>query len=521
MDVTLTQQFDEPTTKRRLRHAFFVLNLPTYLAYAIVSAGFAVLATLPLPELASWICLGLAVVYVVCLLLWFPRVWRVYREIWRKTGAFEHPTAIRLTDEWKEVRCGENFAKNEYRVYSAYLECREIIILVQQKVVAAFFDKADLADGGAELMRRFDAAGVKRIRQWSLRRWWKPIVELAIFIALLIIVVRPGVVRLGADETYRFPANAAAQMRKSMACRGTMLMIPVVDPGWPEKSGREVVLETPVEIAFPFERLPKLTGHQYGLGEYAWDVGSKGLLIFFLVTGSDGSLYAMYPPIAPFSEDRDIRFRKAAVSLEWQAAFMSPAMQDPKSAGSGVWKSGMPYRWRDPETALPILKKFWIAHPLSVTAKEGKWEPVRIPCFTPNLYCERKEHPMPRFTAKEVLRLHPVKGKAADEDYDETLLAFPNGKRASHIAGMQRELLALWSTGQYRVVAYDRRAETDIDDPERDNPWAPNLRSWAADMGIPLVILYGEDKSAPPCPGLPPEVRQYWQCPQCAKDEMK
>ena len=43
----------------------------------------------------------------------------------------------------------------------------------------------------------------------------------------------------------------------------------------------------------------------------------------------------------------------------------------------------------------------------------------------------------------------------------------------------------------------------------------------AANRGIPLVILYGADDGAPEYPGLPKGVRQYWQCPGCAADQMK
>lgn len=100
-------------------------------------------------------------------------------------------------------------------------------------------------------------------------------------------------------------------------------------------------------------------------------------------------------------------------------------------------------------------------------------------------------------------------------------MEFPNGNVAEHIMGMREELDKLWKTGKYRIIAYDRRAQEDLKDPERGNPWAPNLREYATDRGIPLVILYGDDKSAPDYPGLPKGIRQYWQCPQCAQAQRK
>ena len=60
-----------------------------------------------------------------------------------------------------------------------------------------------------------------------------------------------------------------------------------------------------------------------------------------------------------------------------------------------------------------------------------------------------------------------------------------------------------------------------VDDPERDHPWAPALRCYAAELGIPLVILYGKDDRAPNYPGLPKNVTQYWQCPGCMAAQMR
>ena len=35
--------------------------------------------------------------------------------------------------------------------------------------------------------------------------------------------------------------------------------------------------------------------------------------------------------------------------------------------------------------------------------------------------------------------------------------------------------------------------------------------------GIPIAILYGTDPDASVLPGIPQGLRQYWQCPECAK----
>ena len=61
------------------------------------------------------------------------------------------------------------------------------------------------------------------------------------------------------SKAYRFPANAASQIRQHIQCKGIMLMIPVVLANWPREN-KVAVLENPVEIAFPFDALPSFTG---------------------------------------------------------------------------------------------------------------------------------------------------------------------------------------------------------------------------------------------------------------------
>ncbi|MBP5672653.1 MAG: hypothetical protein J6X49_09700 [Victivallales bacterium] len=347
-------------------------------------------------------------------------------------------------------------------------------------------------------------------------------------------------------KAYRFPSNAAFQMKKAIPCKGPMLLIPIARPKGPGES-KPAVLDTPVEISFPFENLPSLTGYQYVVYGYSWTVGSNGFLFAFFLVGSDGSIFFMDTPDAPFGKDRDIKFFKANLSDDWRKSFTA-CLTEEHWGLSGFWQlpDGAPaYHWRKPEDAVPILKSFCVNHPFVSTSKEGKWERVKFPCFTPNVYCSQGVHAMPKFSANEILLLYPtikVVNIGNDFSYNETQLAFPNGKIASHISGMEQELDKLWATGKYTILAYDRRAEKDVEDPERDSPWAPSLRTYAADKGIPLVILYGDgkdalhddslpknvrqfwhgdDKSAPVYEGLPKGVTQYWQCPQCMHEQMK
>ncbi len=511
MDITLNVQCDEATSRRTFRRAFYALEAPEYAQPALDIVLMVRLGQL-LPGGYGLLAFGAALVLFCFASSWFFRTWKVYRELYRKSGIFDDPTVIRLTDSFIVTSCGGNESKCEYRVFSGFMRCRDFIVLTAQSAISGIYARKEFPDGGAEFAQCLEKAGVKEMPFFSFGRWW----HLCLPVALLFAVesdIGGGTARGG---EYHYPVTAAAQMRKHIDCRGTMLMIPVAAPDF-HKNMLKVELGTPVEIRYPFDALPKLTGYQYVVHGYTWDIGKKGLLYCFLLAGEDGSLYVMRPPTAPFdSGDRDIRFYRTNLSPERKAAF---------SAASGVlelpvWSGKKPFRWRDPDAALPILRKFRSDHPTAADAGNGKWEHIERTCFTPNVYCERKLPLMPVFTAKEVLVLRPHKAPEKD-GYAETDLLFPDGRTAGHIEGMKSELSAQWASGRYRVVAYDRRGEAELNDPERDHPWAPYLRGAAADMGIPLVILYGDDPAAPEYPGLPKGVRQFWQCPQCAAEQMR
>ena len=327
-------------------------------------------------------------------------------------------------------------------------------------------------------------------------------------------------------EAYRFPPNVAAQMRKAVKCKEPMLLVPIVLPEWPRDNDGKAVLETPVEIAFPFDNLPSLTGYQYVVQGGLWTVGPKGLLQAFLLIGADGTVYFMDTPDGPVGGDNDIDFYIAHMSAVWQEEFGRCLNNAVWSRGTGFWTlpdGGATYRWRNSGSAVPVLREFCSDWPAVTDSKTAQWEKVRQPCFTPNVYCEKGTHAMPKFRADEILLLRPtvvVKYiRAADFTHKETQLLFPDGQKVGDIAAMRRGMDKLWKTAQYKIVAYDRRSEKDLSDPERNNPWGPQLRAYAADKGIPLVILYGDDESAPEFEGLPKGVRQYWQCPQCAREK--
>ena len=313
-------------------------------------------------------------------------------------------------------------------------------------------------------------------------------------------------------QAYHFPKNVSFQLRSHINCRTPMLLIPLA---LLENDHANVALDQPVEITYPFDDMPALTGYQYVVRGYLWTIGAKGFLFAFLLLGSDGNIYYMDTPDQPFGLDRNIRFFQADVSDAWQKSFASCLEDKPWSGSLGIWRlphGETRYHWRNPEEALPIVKEFCAKHPLASTSAEGQWKYIKLPSVK-NQYCSQGKHKMPRFNAKEVLMLRP----SGTEEM--TNVKFPNGVNTNHIAGTWEEIDKLWKTGKYKILAYDMRSEETIEDPLLDNPWA--LCTYAAERGVPLVFLCGEDKDAPQYEGLPNGVGQFWQCPQCSHEQME
>ena len=107
MELTLEHHLDERAAKQRLRRVFRVFFAPTYVRYALYIVLFCLFG-LRFPSFYRNIFFIFAAAYAVLILVWFPRTWRVYREVCRKTGAFERPSVIRLTDTGIETVCGES-----------------------------------------------------------------------------------------------------------------------------------------------------------------------------------------------------------------------------------------------------------------------------------------------------------------------------------------------------------------------------------------------------------------------------
>lgn len=186
MELTITEQIDEAEAKRRNRKFFLTFYVNYYVAYALVVVLFS-LCGLYLRIEANYLFYALALAYLISILIWFPRNWRIRRAMYRKTGQFEHPTTIHLTDTFMEITCGENYGKNEYGVFSEYIELKDDIAIINQRTCAATFRKKDFPDGGKEFIQCLENAGVKRLSFWSFKRWWRALLAIVLILFLCLL----------------------------------------------------------------------------------------------------------------------------------------------------------------------------------------------------------------------------------------------------------------------------------------------------------------------------------------------
>ena len=182
MDLTIERRNDEATLKRRFRKVFFVVNGPIYVRLLLVVALFLQTGLIfPNYRLATS---ALALFFFTLFLSFYPRTWRIVRDAYRKTGGFDAPTILHLTDTHIEVTRGDNSSKSEYGMFSVYVPMKDYIALLSQDVIATGFLRSDFADGGAEFIQRLEAAGVRRLRRWSLKRWGGTLI---VFVLCLVI----------------------------------------------------------------------------------------------------------------------------------------------------------------------------------------------------------------------------------------------------------------------------------------------------------------------------------------------
>jgi hypothetical protein len=309
-----------------------------------------------------------------------------------------------------------------------------------------------------------------------------------------------------------WPPDAPRQIARQIDCRTPMLLIPIT-----VENGETPKLGDPVEIRYPFRKLPELTEKQIGLVSVNWGWGYQRWLPAILLIGSDGHIYSIN------HGGNDLAIRRARLSSQWRDAFLAAVGRDKWRSDDGFWRLPRPgeerlneYEWNDPEAAKATITAFLEKHPLAVDAEQGEWERLMRPCFTPNVPCESGRHRCADFTEPQVLNLTLRPEKYGDE------VIFPDGTSADNLKDIDDNIDRLWKSGKYRVIALDMtgsRSYGKLDDPERsDLTVAPSIRRHARTRRIPLVILYGDDPTAPAYSGIKPGLRQYWQCPDCANE---
>ena len=157
--------------------------------------------------------------------------------------------------------------------------------------------------------------------------------------------------------------------------------------------------------------------------------------------------------------------------------------------------------------------------------------PFEFQPLSPGVFCPAGLHHLPDFTAEEVLALRLVTEirqiPSADgqslELQPAISLKFP-GDADQPSRFPSEELSRRWATSNYKVIVIDATAENSLVKPSdlsllEKTSTLSAVRFAAMDCKAPLVILCGVDANAPALPGIPPGLRQFWQCPECAKQQ--
>ncbi|MBQ7176505.1 MAG: hypothetical protein IJS08_03740 [Victivallales bacterium] len=185
MDLTIEHHLNEIEGKRKWRKVYFAFAAPGYVAcliYILIN----ILTGLNLPE-GRFFVFTVAALFIIGLLSNWPRTWRMYRELFRRQGAFEQPTIIHLADNFIETSCGENHSKVDYRIYTHFFCMKDYIALLHKRTIVTILDRKDFPDCGEEWMACLEANGVKKKCFWDFRRWWAVLLFLFALLCLLTI----------------------------------------------------------------------------------------------------------------------------------------------------------------------------------------------------------------------------------------------------------------------------------------------------------------------------------------------
>ena len=337
------------------------------------------------------------------------------------------------------------------------------------------------------------------------------------------------------------PDNAASQIAKQITCRGEMLLIPIL------LGGKQVMLlGDPLPIHYPFEELKNKSfkSHQFGLVSVTWGAGSTRNIVAFLLLASDGAVYDLDVEDIPDDPASDICFYRAVLSPAWVGELQAICLPQWTATRGGFWQcrslSGLfslteEFRWEHPETSIPLVKAFLGKYPLRTTEeKQGDWQRFWKPCFTPNVYCEKGLHTLAEFAPNEVLycgeqikkriRVHPYDKKQMV--FDERWLELQTGESAYLLDSIYSMLKKAMKSGKYKVVVYqpeiNENGRENVDPERQRSLHSFMIRRLAAKYKLPLVIVspLEPDPTAPMYLGIPTGLRQYWHCPECARENM-
>ena len=171
MDLTFEIQQEENQARRLWRRVFQRLFAPKstlYIIIGILAISCGLIARTEEIRIVSFVA---GILLIVAPLFWFSRIWLIYRGFFRRSGVFENPTTIHLTDTMIETTRGANSSRMEYRVYSNYIPLNDSIALINGDSIAAVFNRSAFPDGGAEFIKCLEASGVKNISTLRVRRW--------------------------------------------------------------------------------------------------------------------------------------------------------------------------------------------------------------------------------------------------------------------------------------------------------------------------------------------------------------
>ena len=198
MDITFEHQSNERETRQKYRKAFFAVVAP---GYTLTLIGILCLSLLwYYVQQSRHIFFTSTIVILVLLLLSWPRYWRYIRDAFQKSGIFDMPATVHITDHFIEITCGENHSVHEYKIYTHYFSLNDVIVLLYKKSILGILERSVFPDEGAEWMKCLEANGVRRIQFWDFKRWRPVLLLLLLAVLMMLAIILPTKANEANDE---------------------------------------------------------------------------------------------------------------------------------------------------------------------------------------------------------------------------------------------------------------------------------------------------------------------------------